>query len=202
MSELSLREEIDICVNSGLTPTELFILRLLFLAIDGDSSLLVDYLSNIKDGKVLFRNVLVSLQEKKVILSGFKIPDEGESLKFDKIPINKNFIKMYLRESNELGKELFEKYPMFMFINNKMASIRNITKGGFFSLDDFSRYYAKQIKLNKVTHDKVMSSLEDGINNNLIRYSLLEFIASQKWNEIDYIMNSGNIAGYDNTEML
>lgn len=202
MSELSLKEEINIYVNSGLTPTELFILRLLFLAIDGDSSLIVNYLSNVQNGKQLLRSVLESLQQKKVILASFKIPDEGEPLKFDKIPINKNFLKMYIRESNDLGKELFEKYPMFMLINGKMASIRNITKGGFFSIDDFSRHYAKQIKLSGVTHEKVMKALDIGIEHNLIRYSILEFIASEKWNEIEYIINSGKMVGYDNTEML
>ena len=37
LRELSLNEEINIYLQSGLTPTELFIVRLLFLAIDGDS---------------------------------------------------------------------------------------------------------------------------------------------------------------------
>ena len=40
--ELSLNEEIQIYINSGLTPTELFILRLLFLASDGDSKYLIN----------------------------------------------------------------------------------------------------------------------------------------------------------------
>ena len=50
-SELSLKEEINIYISSGLTPSELFILRLLFLAQDGDSSLLNNYLSNANNGK-------------------------------------------------------------------------------------------------------------------------------------------------------
>ena len=35
-SELSLKEEINIYINNDLTPSELFILRLLFLAQEGD----------------------------------------------------------------------------------------------------------------------------------------------------------------------
>ena len=42
--ELSLNEEIQIYINSGLTPTELFVLRLLFLASDGDVKYLVNYI--------------------------------------------------------------------------------------------------------------------------------------------------------------
>ena len=126
--ELSSREEINIYINSGLTPTELFILRLLLLAIDGDPSLLINYLSNVNNGKELFRQVLESLKEKKVILSSFKVPCEGEALNYSNIPFNKNFIKMYIKESNQLGKELFDAYPPFITINGKMCSIKNFTK--------------------------------------------------------------------------
>lgn len=199
---LSLQEEINICINSNVTPTELFIIRLLFLAQDGDSSNINNYLSNISNGKELLISVLNSLKEKGIILSGFKIPGEGQVLHFSEIPINKNFIKKYIRESNQLGKELFDTYPPFMHINGKMVSIKNFTKAGLFSIDDFCIFYAKQIKLSGITHERVMDALRFGIEHNLIRYSILEFIASQKWLEIEHIQNSGDINGYDNTEFI
>ena len=114
--ELSLNEEIQIYINSGLTPTELFILRLLFLASDGDSKYLINYISNTSNGKEVLKSVLQSLINKKVINSTFSIPKEGESLNFKTIPFNKNFTKMYLKESHELGKEFFEAYPPFINI--------------------------------------------------------------------------------------
>jgi hypothetical protein len=147
--ELSLKEEINIYINSGLTPTELFILRLLFLAIDGDSSLLVNYLSNISDGKIIFRKVLESLKDKKVILSSFKIPQEGESLNFQNIPFNKNFLKMYIRESNELGKELFDAYPPFININGKLCSIKILPKQIFLHLKSFAHITQRQLKMQE-----------------------------------------------------
>lgn len=200
--ELSLKEETNIYINSGLTPTELYVLRLLFLAIDNDSSFLVNYLSNVSNGKILFRNVLESLQKKKVILSSFKIPVEGESLNYNNIPFNKNFIKMYIRESNEIGKELFKEYPPFININGKLCSIKNFTKANLFTFDDFCLYYAKAIKQASVTHERVMEALRYGKENNLINYSIIEFIASHKWDEIEYIRNSGNVNGYNNSELL
>ena len=169
---LSLKEEINIYINSGLTPTELFILRLLQLAIDGDPSDLVNYLSNTTDGKIILRKVLESLKEKKVILSSFKVPCEGESLNFKNIPFNKNFIKMYIRESNLLGKELFDAYPPFININGKMCSIKNFTKAGLFTFEEFCLYYAKAIKSAGVTHDRIMEALEYGKEHNLINYSI------------------------------
>jgi hypothetical protein len=199
---LSLKEEINIYINSGLTPTELFILRLLQLAIDGDPSDLVNYLSNTTDGKIILRKVLESLKEKKVILSSFKVPCEGESLNFNNIPFNKNFIKMYIRESNLLGKELFDAYPPFININGKMCSIKNFTRAGLFTFEEFCLYYAKSIKSAGVTHERVMEAVEFGKEHNLLNYSILEFIASHKWEEIEYIRESGNVNGYNNSELL
>lgn len=200
--ELSLNEEINILIDSNLTPTELFILRLLYLASDGDSKFLVNYLSNASNGKQVLKTVLQSLMDKKVINSTFNIPKEGETLNIKNIPFNKNFLKKYIRESNELGKEFFDAYPPFININGKLCSIKNFTKANLFSIEDFCIFYAKSIKNSGITHERVMDALEFGKAHNLISYSILEFIASQKWNEIDYIRDSGNINGYQNTELL
>ena len=201
-SELSLKEEINIYINNGLTPSELFILRLLFLAQDGDLSLINNYISNTDNGKEVFKVVLKSLQNKGVILASFKMPKEGETLKFTDIPINKNFVKRFIKESNQIGKEFFDAYPPFIYINGRMASIKNITKAGLFSIDEFCFFYGRQLKLSSVKHERVMEALEYGKEHNLINYSILEFIASQKWNEIEYIRTSGEVAGYQNSELL
>ena len=200
--ELSLNEEIQIYINSGLTPTELFILRLLFLASEGDSKYLINYISNTSNGKEVLKSVLQSLINKKVINSTFSIPKEGESLNFKTIPFNKNFTKMYLKESHELGKEFFEAYPPFINIKGKLCSIKNFTKANLFSFEDFCIYYAKAIKNAKITHERIMENLEFAKEHNLINYSIIEFLASQKWLEIEYIRNSGNVNGYNNSELL
>ena len=172
LHELSLNEEINIYLQSGLTPTELFIARLLFLAIDGDPQPLKRYLNGVTNGKLVFKNVLLSLKEKKVILSSFVIPEEGETLNFKNIPFNKNFLKNYLRESNDLGKEFFDAYPPFININGKLVSIRNFTKAGLFSFEDFCLFYAKAIKNSGVTHERILELLEFAKDNNLIHYSI------------------------------
>lgn len=200
--ELSLNEEINILIDSNLTPTELFILRLLYLAVDGENKFLVNYLSNISNGKQLLKAVLQSLLDKKVINNTFSIPKEGEALNVKNIPFNKNFLKRYIKESNELGKEFFDAYPPFININGKMCSIKNFTKANLFSMEDFCIFYSKAIKNASVTHERVMQALEFGKENNLISYSIIEFIASMKWQEIEFIQNSGNVNGYNNSELL
>jgi len=194
-----LQEEINIYINSGLTPTELFVLRLLLLAVDDEPKYLVNYISNVREGKAIFRQVLESLKEKKVILSSFKVPCEGETLNYKNIPFNKNFMKSYIRESNEIGKELFDAYPPFININGKLCSIKNFTKANLYSFEEFCLYYGKAIKNASATHERVIEALEFGKENNLINYSIIEFIASRKW---EYIQGSGNINGYNNSELL
>jgi hypothetical protein len=200
--ELSLEEEINIYKNSNLTPTELFVLRLLFLAMDGNLKPLENYLSGISDGKSLLRQVLVSLKEKKILNSTFKVPDPGQSFIIKDLPINKNFLKMYLRESNEIGKEFFDAYPPFININGKIVSIRNFTKAGLYSFEEFCLYYAKSIKNCAVKHEYILDILEFAKANNLINYTLVEFLSSKKWEEIEYIRDSGNVNGYNNSELL
>lgn len=202
LREISLNEEINIYLNSGLTPTELFIVRLIFLAIDGDTQPLKKYLNGVPNGKIVFKSVLTSLKEKKVILSTFNIPEEGESLNFKNIPFNKNFLKMYIRESNDLGKEFFDAYPPFININGKLVSIRNFTKADLFSFEDFCLFYAKSIKSSGITHERILELLKFARESNIIHYSIIEFIASRKWEEIQYIQESGNVNGYNNSELL
>lgn len=169
--ELSLQEEINIYLNSKLTPTELFILRLIFLAIDGEDSYLINYISNISNGKELLISVLQSLKDKKVINATYKIPI-GETFKYQDIPFNKNFLKMYVRESNEIGKEFFDAYPPFININGRTCSIKNFTKAGLYSIEEFCTFYAKTIKNSKVAHERVMAALEYGKENGLINCSI------------------------------
>lgn len=201
-SELSLQEEINIYISSNLTPSELFIIRMLFIAQEGEPKHLINYLSNTADGKELYLAVLQNLLNKKVITKESKIPVAGDSLRPDDIIFNKNFIKRWVRESNQLGKELWELFPPFLNIGGKLAPLKGITKAGFYSMDAFCLYYAKQIKLAGTTHERVLEALQYGIDNNVINYTILEFIASRKWLEIEYLRDSGNIAGYDNTELI
>lgn len=200
--ELSLNEEMSIYIKSGLTPTEFFVVRLLLLAAEDHTKYIVDYVSNISNGKQLVRSVLESLMSKKVINSTFKMPKEGESLNFKAIPFNKHFINMYIKESHQLGKEFYDAYPPFININGKMCSIRNFTKAGIYSFEDFCIFYSKQLKNANATHERVMAALEFAKENNLINYTILEFIASKKYEEIEFIMNSGDINGYSNSELL
>ena len=199
---ISLQEELNILIDSNLTPTELFVLRLLYLANDDSPQFLINFVGNFSGGKILLRQVLESLIEKKAINSTYTIPKEGESLTVKNIPFNKNFLKKYIRESSSLAKELFDEFPAFINIGGKLCSIKNFTKANLFSFEEFSVYYAKSIKNASTTHERVMEALRFGKEKNLINYSIIEFIASRKYEEIESIRSSGNVNGYNNSELL
>lgn len=199
---ISFLEEINIVIESNLTPTELFVIRLLYMGIDGDLKPLQNYVENVSDGRVILRKVLGSLVNKKVINSTYIIPKEGESLNVHNIPFNKNFLKKYIRESNELGKEFFEEYPSFIDIKGKLVSIKNFTKANLFSFEDFCLYYSKSIKNCPITHNRVMDAVKFGKEHGLINYSIIEFIASKKYLEIEYLRDTDNINGYNNSELI
>ena len=84
--------ELDIMEQYGLTPSEYFVCKLIFMTQEGYKELyLLRYLRVNKD---TFRDDLKSLQDKGVILKSWKIPEKGS--KFDplEIPLNKvnNFL--------------------------------------------------------------------------------------------------------------
>ena len=47
-----------------------------------------------------------------------------------------------------------------------------------------------------------MAALEFAKENNLINYSILEFLSSCKYLEIEYLRDSGNFNVYNNSELL
>lgn len=189
---LSFQEELDILIDSQLTATELFVIRLIYLACDDKPEFLKNYISSLGiNGKSFLRQVLESLLNKKVINSTFVLPKEGESLNVKNIPFNKNFLKKYIRESNEIGKEFFDEFPSFITIGSKLCSIKNFTKANLYSFEEFCTYYAKSIKNSNTTHERVMEALRFGKENGLINYTILEFISSKKWEEIEFLQQSG-----------
>lgn len=174
-------------INYGLTESELMLIYLTFLAQDeqgGHTEYFVKWLSN--GGQERLRPLFESLKEKGIIKKNYNpdsyIPNE--------IEFNKNFLKSWAKNTGEMGRELFEAYPAFLPANGKLLPLRNIAKK-FCSLEEFYFHYSTSIKHSKDQHAEVMELLEWGKENNLINYSLLEFVASHKWLELKELRDNG-----------
>ena len=135
---------------------------------------------------------LTKLQEVGVINKSYKLPKKGERLDLYDIPINRNLIKDFYKCSFELGKELFEEYPQFGFINGQAVGIRGVSKK-FDSLEDFYRFYGKTIRWKQETHNHIIELVKWANENNILCISLCNFVIDHKWEELEALKN-GDLA--------
>ena len=202
---LTLEEEISILDKYGLTPNELLVLRVLLLFQDNQAEeLLQRLLVTLKRVEVPFREVLVELQRKEIILKSYKVPKQGEVFDPLAIPINKNFIKNLYKCSFELGKELFEVYPRFGTINGTIVPLRGVSKK-FDSLEQAYFKYGKSIGFNPERHERIIELIQWAKENNIINCSLASFIVNNGWHDLETLKSgNGDIAGinYDAVKML
>ena len=138
------------------------------------------------NGKEQLKTLFESLKTKGVILKNYN----PESYIPNQVEFNKHFLNNYYKQSGVLGKELFDNYEPFIRINGKMASLKNISKK-FYTLEEFYFYYSSQIGHNIKKHQEIMDILEWAKSNNLVKISILEFVASHKWNEFKMMKDEG-----------
>lgn len=192
---LTLEEEVSILDKYRLVPTELFLIRvLLILQDDGDEDLFLRYIKTLKQAGINLRNILITLQEKEILLKSCKIAKEGEEFDPYSLQLNKNFVKNLYKCSFTLGKELFEEYPAFAVINNSYTSLRGVSKH-FKSLEDAYIKYGKSIKWNPEIHKEIIELVKWAKENNMLNMSLGSFIVNNGWHDLKAIMNgdAGNI---------
>ena len=194
--------ELDIMEQYKLTPSEYFVIKLIFMTQEGYEELYL--LRYLRINKETFRDDLISLQDKGVILKSWKIPEKGS--KFDplEIPLNKNFFKNMFKSSLELGKQLFDAYPMFVNINGSTYSLRSFAKK-FNSIEDFFRFYGKTIHWDLELHNKILDLIRWDQDNNVgfLKMTICNFVIEMKWNELEALKN-GDIANinFDTIQQL
>ncbi len=195
MGELNIDNEASILTKYNLNPNELYVIKCLLFMQEDESKYLQSYLQLPESTRGNFRDILLSLQNKHLILSSFTIPSKGQSLDLSQIPFSKNFLKDYYRSSFELGKELFEAYPQFGEINGKVISLRGIASK-FDSLEDAYRVYGKIIHYKEEVHKEIISLVNWAKNNNILNQSLASFIVNQGWIDLKAIKD-GKVVNYN-----
>ena len=183
---LTLENELCLLEKYKLTPTELFTVKLILLAKeDGEYKWLQRYVQIIK-----LRDILVSLQEKGIILKSWKLPKEGQQLIVEDITFNQNFQKQYFRASFEMGEELFNVYPQSTIVNGQIYNLKRVSRK-FDSLEDAFAKYAKYIHNNPEIHQEVIELIKWGIDNGYNFTTLDSFIVDNSWIAIK-AMKEGN----------
>lgn len=187
---MSIETILNIMAKHQLTADELLLIYLTFIAQteNGNPDQHRIYFKQWYDngGQSQLKSLFQSLKEKGIIKKNYcptaYIPDE--------IEFNQNFLKSYWKLTGELGQQLWNAYPDSLHINNKIVSLKNITKR-FLDVNEFYFWYAINIKHSKETHNKILKILEWAKENQLISIGILEFVGSQKWIEFEHLYNKG-----------
>ena len=170
----------------NLSADELLLIYLTFLARDEENhpEYFTRWFSN--GGQSKLRDLFNSLKDKGIIHKNYNPATYNP----DDIEFNKTFIKSWIKNSGELGQELFDKYPSYIQINGKLAPLRSISKQ-FHSLDEFFFHYSVQIGHSIEKHKEVMEILEWAKQNHKINSGILDFVSSRKWNDLKELKEKG-----------
>lgn len=186
--------DLGILEKYNLSPNELFVLRILLITQESENKqILFRFVSIPEKDRGDFRNVLLSLQEKGLILKSYKIPEKGEVFYPEEVPFNKNFIKNFHRDSLELGEELRSVYPRFGYINGNAVNLLGVAKK-FDSIEDFCRAYGKAIKWNPEKHKEILDLITWAKDNtNALNQSIASFVINHSWEDLE-ALKAGNVA--------
>ena len=180
----------------NLDPSELFTIKTILLAQDGEYECLRRYVSVLNGS---FRTFLKSLQDKGIITQSYKIPKEGNQFIPEDVQFNKNFLKKYYRSGFEMGYELFETYPQSTIVNGQVYNLKRISRK-FDSLEEAFAKYAKYIHNNPDLHKEIIDLVKWGIDNGYNFTTLDSFIVDNSWLAIK-AMREGNAINV-NTEAI
>lgn len=187
--EHSIETELTLMEQYNLNPSELFTIKTILLAQDGEYEYLRRYVSVLNGS---FRTFLKSLQDKGIIIQSYKIPKEGNQFIPEDVQFNKNFLKKYYRSGFEMGYELFETYPQSTIVNGQYFNLRSISHK-FDSLEDAFSKYGKYIKNNPEKHLEILSLIEWGKENSYNFTTLDRFIIDNAWESIKNMKEHGII---------
>lgn len=183
---MELNTILNLLITYNLTADELLVVYLTFLARDEENH--PEYFSKwfTNGGSDKLRSIFESLKQKGLIHRDYN-PTEYDP---NEIEFNKNFLKSWLKNSGEMGEELFDAYPSWLNVNGKLMPLRNIAKK-FSTLDEFFFAYSSAIKHNPEKHKEVMEILDWAKQNELINFGITEFVCSQKWRDLKELRDNG-----------
>ena len=166
----NLDNELILMRDYKIYPNELFIIKIILLAQDGDYTYLQQF-NEIFSGQL--RLLLESLQSKGIIIKAYKIPKEGTSFIPEDVQFNQNFLKKFYRSAYEMGEELFNTYPQSAVVGGVMYNLRSVSKR-FDSLEQAFQKYAKIIKNSPELHQQVINDVKWGIENEYQGFTTLD----------------------------
>ena len=183
----SLDSELALMREYKLKPDELFAIKVILLAQDGEYEYLQQY-AEILNGNL--RLLLEILQSKGIILKSYKIPKPGTQFIPEDVQFNQNFLKRYYRSAFEMGEELFNTYPQSAVVGGVMYNLRSVSKK-FDSLESAFQKYAKFIKNSPELHQQIIDDIKWGIEHEYQGFTTLDRFIIDRGYEFLHSMRNG-----------
>lgn len=174
----------------NLTAEEYLIIELILEGQEkDDNSLLIEYF---KMSQSSLYDIIISLQEKGVILKSFKL-QRGKQVFIEDIPFNDFFTRTYRRCSGELGAELLAAYPTEAIIQGQAVPLKNFSKK-YESQEDFFFHYGKAIGWDVKKHKHVLDLIKWSKEHDLfgLTMNIGDFVGSCMWNSIEEHKDGSN----------
>lgn len=204
METLEITNKLNLMEKYNLTAEEIMLVELLFLASieEGHPEYLLTYL-NLRVDKTDLRTLLISLQNKGIIVKSWKVPEKGTRFDPESIEFNKNFLNNYRKFSGELGIEFFDTYPSTAVIQGTVTSLKNFSKV-FNSEEEMYFWYGKSIGWNLDRHKEVLELIRWGKENNcqILNTNIGHFIRSKLWRDIARYRDGEGVMTFDNLETI
>lgn len=199
--DMQLEEELSFMERYKLTPDELLFIKIVFLAREGadGKEFVKRYFALPETVRSNAISLLTILQSKQVITKEYKVPEPGGVFSPHEVTFNKNFEKALFRSSFEMGKELFDAYPLSTVVNGMEFKLRRVSKK-FNSLEQAFFQYSKYINWNPERHKRILSLVEAGKHSGYQFSTLDAFIVDNDWVNLEALSDSGQLTS--NMKML
>ena len=101
-------------------------------------------------------------------------------------------MKQFYKSSFELGKDLYDNYPLSTVVNGIEYKLRRISKK-FNSLEEAFLKYGKAIGWNPERHEEIIALIKQGIESNYNFTTLDDFIVDNDWLNLEAMSKDGII---------
>lgn len=200
-TDMRIEEELGFMEKYSLTPSELLFLKMVFLASEGTDG--KDYVKRYFALPETVRGnaieLLTVLKSKHVITQEYVIPKPGGKFNPNEVTFNKNFMKAFFKNSFDMGKELYDIYPVSTVVNGIEYKLRRVSKK-FESLEQAFFHYGKYIGWNQEKHNEILKLVEAGKRSGYQFSTLDAFIVDNDWLNLEALNRDGQLS--DNMRVL
>lgn len=201
MKNLELKQQLLFCEKYCINPNELLLLEIILIAQEDDEPEIVrEYFSSRVRARGFTTELLIGLRDAGVINKTYKIPEKGSIFNPLDVSLNKTKVKDFYKCSFDLGRELWETYPLFGIVNNTQVGLRGVSKK-FDTIEDFYRFYGRTIRWKPEVHNQIIELVNWAKEHNILCTTIANFVIDHKWEELKALKEEGGV-NYDSMRLL